>query len=634
MRTKRIIFSVAILAVCLVSTALFLLGYQYDNKYTYPRYPAEKGVTTLDTRRYEHDPFLYLLDGWAFYQDALLSPDEARVAAPNAYFYIGRYAGFDLGDVSRSPHGPGTYRMTVRTDGLERAYALELPVIYSKHRLWVNGELLQSAGYGEKIPQPEHWMATFTASGELEIVVAVEDERSLYSGMVYPPAFGSPERVGEALMTRLIVHAVGCAMALLIGLLCLLIGIGTRFARPYGALFVLCACLAAFSTYPFIQALALSGDGFALTQRFAHYLMFLSILWLQGKLCGLPKRLTYAACAVGALVCASVLIQPLISATRAGQLYAFGSALAAYKLLAAAYLLGAGAWAAWKQKPGSRALLLGLCAFGCALIVDRARPLYEPILFGWPVEHAGTLIALIAAGLLWRDTMRIYRDNAVLAERKKMVEFQLAARAEHLKLQQDYTTRTERLLHETRNHLIVLREYNQKDECGKLASYLDDLLKGGDVAPVSYTENELVNAMLGVQEARAKALEVYWEKDIGMIPKALPLEDADLSAILMNLLDNALDACEKLPREERWVRFEMRREHGILIVDCANAMGAPSGQRTTKAERGHGHGLAVIREAVNKYGGGIDIRHDAYAYSVKIKIPIPDDKVTQPEDRA
>lgn len=619
-----------LVAVTCLSAALFLLGYQYDNKYTFSRHPATRGVTVLDMERYEQRPFLYLLDGWAFYRDVWLTPKVVDGMTPDAYFYIGRYSGLDLGESSRSPYGVGTYRMQVLADENLRSYALETPKVYSQWQLWVNGTLLRSEYTGERplyfdpaSPQPDNRMVTFTAAGRIDILLAVSSENSLYSGMVYPPAFGSPESVGKTLTLRLLIHAGGCAVALLIGLLCLLVGIGTGFRRNYGALFLLCLCLAVFTTYPILQALGMYGDIWSLLQRFCHYGMFLLIIWLQGSLCEVSPKLTYGVCTAGALICLSVLLQPLVPAPRAGVLYAYGALLAYYKWLAAVYLLGVGVWAVWKNKPCSRALLAGFCVFGSALVIDRLRPLYEPILLGWPVELAGAALMFVIAGLLWQNTVRVYRDSAVLREWKKLTEFQLKARAEYARLQQEYILHTERLLHETRNHFVVLQSYNARDEREKLAAYLAKLLEDGDISPVSHTENELVNAILHIQLNRARLLNVYVELDPENVPPRLPLADADLSALLMNVLDNALEACAKLQEEERWLCLRLGGDGGVFFLECTNSAeaGVAMAEGSTKRSRGHGHGLSLLRETAARYGGTVQLERTDEEFYVRIFIP-------------
>lgn len=93
-----------ITAVILLSFAFFYYCYEKDNKYTRPRPYARDGVIWLEDQWYSRHPMFYLTDGWSFYQDKLLSPDEIADHTPDAYFYIGRYGGFDLGDREASPH--------------------------------------------------------------------------------------------------------------------------------------------------------------------------------------------------------------------------------------------------------------------------------------------------------------------------------------------------------------------------------------------------------------------------------------------------------------------------------------------------------------------------------------------------
>ena len=163
---------------------LFMSCYLYDNKYTRPRPPANMGVVRLDSGWYRKNPMFYLADGWSFYQGRLLPPDQIGDYAPDAYFYIGRYGGFDLGDPAGNPYGRGTYRTVILTDGPEREYALEMTPIYSRWRLWVNGKLVQSVGMGEPELNRSMSAVTFTARDRIEIVAEVEDQGHLYSGMV------------------------------------------------------------------------------------------------------------------------------------------------------------------------------------------------------------------------------------------------------------------------------------------------------------------------------------------------------------------------------------------------------------------------------------------------------------------
>ena len=76
----------------------------------------------------------------------------------------------------------------------------------------------------------------------------------------------------------------------------------------------------------------------------------------------------------------------------------------------------------------------------------------------------------------------------------------------------------------------------------------------------------------------------------------------DLCIALSNALDNAIEACEKIPDPTgRYLRLRIQQEENFLVLSVANPVVAPprkfgSLYRTEKADRErHGFGLRSIR---------------------------------------
>lgn len=199
-----------------------------------------------------------------FTRDGFFHLTRSAITRRTHIFISGATGGFDLGDPAGNPYGRGTYRTVILTDGPEREYALEMTPIYSRWRLWVNGKLVQSVGMGEPELNRSMSAVTFTARDRIEIVAEVEDQGHLYSGMVYPPAFGEPELVAGTSALRLLIHGAGCALALFIGALCLIIGVGSRFSRPYGLLALLCVCFFGSTAWPVFQVIGRGLNAFHL----------------------------------------------------------------------------------------------------------------------------------------------------------------------------------------------------------------------------------------------------------------------------------------------------------------------------------------------------------------------------------
>lgn len=597
-RWLPLLLALALAASCLICR----LCYRYDNKYTQYHPYVKLGVTEPDMAWYEENPFFFLADGWAFYQDKLLTPQEVAAHTPDAYFYIGRYGGFHLGDPDKDPHGQATYRMVVLLDGTPRQYALELPPVFSRWRLWINGALMQSVGMGDEgVPGRESAAAVFTASDKLEIIVSVEDGAGYYSGMVYPPALGSLAAVGRVLSARLLLHGIAAVLALALGLVCLIAGTLLRFAKPYRALTLLCLCLAGTTAGPVPDAFGLPWTG-SPGQRFCFYGVFLALAWIVGKVCGLPKKLQWTAAGVGLAVCAVMLFHPLLPLRSARQMLALSAALGLYKVLTALWILAVSAWALRRGKRGSAALLCGGAVFAGALVMDRLLPVYEPVYGGWFVELAGWAVLLLIGGAALWDTVALYRAEAVLRT-------ELAVRAEHARLQQDYVAQTREQLHESRGRFTRMTHYLDAGKLEELRSCLAELTPDGLADPGQYTGNSLVDAVLAVELARAQREDVYVDLDLAPLAEVLPYRDGDLTTILMNLLDNALEANQRLQSgEPRWLSLCIAQTEAGLEIACRNAAPPPDGETTSKADKAaHGFGLPLARRAAARYGGRLEI---------------------------
>ena len=620
----RLPFVPALLLAVTLTAAVCFLCYRGDNRYTYPRPQAGEGLIQLDMAWYDQNPLFYLVDGWEFYQDKLLSPEEAASHTPDAHFYLGRYGGFDLGDPAADPHGQGTYRLVLQTDGTPRTYAIELTEVYSAWRLWVNGALLQSVGMDdENAPTPENGMAVFTAAGDIEIVCAVRDDSGFYSGMVTPPALGSPERVGEMLDQRLIAHVSACAAAFAIGLLCALGALRDRLSRPAWALAFLCLCFGLTTVWPVFASLGLRAAFWSMAERLTYYLMFCALLWMQGRTCPLPRRITWPAYGVGAAMCVLTLVQPLLPVRTALPLYVISEFLTAYKWFVALWLVATSAWALARGLRYSRAQMVGACILATAMVMDRLLPVHEPVVFGWFPEMAGGALVLIAAGIVWYDTVRLYRESAALRARQELAEVRLAACAAQDKLQREYVRATRERLHESRSRLTLIRHYLDAGALGRLSAYLDELAPSiGTAGAGDYTGHGLIDAILSIELSRAHEAGVYTELDAEPLPEALPISDDDLTALLMNMLDNAVEACARLPEDgEKWLALSILREGDDLSFICRNASPPPGRGPTAKPDKlAHGFGLRRIRAVAVKYGGMAAIEQDEESFSLTVKI--------------
>lgn len=104
-----------------------------------------------------------------------------------------------------------------------------------------------------------------------------------------------------------------------------------------------------------------------------------------------------------------------------------------------------------------------------------------------------------------------------------------------------------------------------------------------------------------------------------------PFEDSELGTVLGNLLDNAIEACQKCREENRFIHLNIRNVKKIFILQMENSsIKEPKRSRdgrflTDKADTSaHGMGVEQVKRIVRKYGGDIEFRYDSEHFEVNI----------------
>ena len=142
--------------------------------------------------------------------------------------------------------------------------------------------------------------------------------------------------------------------------------------------------------------------------------------------------------------------------------------------------------------------------------------------------------------------------------------------------------------------------------------------------------NRLVDDIVNLELSRATAAGVDVDSRIA-VPPELPYEEIDLASLLMNLLDNAIEACARVPAGERCVRLGILAAQGSLIVSVSNpAAKAPltaenGSLRTTKSDADlHGYGTAIVKKIAEKYDGVTDFTYEDGVFTAKVMLALPE----------
>lgn len=555
----------------------------------------------------------------------MLSPGSFDGQQP-AYIYLGQYGGFESGNVNASPHGYATYRLRILLPDQSKEYALELPEIYTASRIWINGQPVHSLGDVESPnaePKTQTGLITFQAEKEAEIVIWAADYTHYYSGMVYPPAFGDVTSVSNLLSFRFLRTCIMVVSAFTIGLMYLLIGLRTGSERRHMTLFALASIF--FGTYVMYPLLHTFGAGYwsySLEDVSFHLFLFF-LAALHCSLCNIKGRSQKVVLAISGIVAVLSLVIPrLILRSNLDAMLIYSACIDGYKFLLFSWLITT---ALLNKEPGETMdgpLLAGLCVMAVALLFQGWLPLFEPIRLGWQPENAGFVLILLLAAGLWFDTVNAYAGRAALAENVRLMKKQFSLQEENYRIITGNFEEVRRMRHDLRHHLHTIQELAKEQHYEELETYLNGFEYHTEQAtrPI-LCENQAANAIFNYYQQLAVQKKVPLEWKVSL-PSILKLEGWNLGILFGNLIENALEACEKLPEEERIVIVCSRIFEGNLLITVKNSW---NGQLLTTGEQiysskheGFGIGLSSVRSLVETCHGQFYLNPDGELFEVSI----------------
>ena len=605
----------AAMFVLAVFACLFL--YQFDNKYTAANPKGENGLLTLSEQSINENPIIFLVEGWEYYSGRLLAPaDFQRPQTPDAYIFIGQYGGFD--GMSAKPHGSASYRLTIQIPPHPDTYLLELPEIFSAYRAYVNGTLVQAMGQ----PEPEQYTpktgnrtVRIQAEGRIEILIAVSDFSHLYSGLVYPPAFGQPEAVNSLLSARLIFRSIFLAFALAIGVIALLVGIAGRTNRLSLLFSLLCLFFVGYTSYPVIKTLTSAFYPFYTIENVSFCAMLVTVFLLQKSVYGKMRKRDWLFIVIGALMCLFSLLLPFLLTGGSLQIIAaYSYSVTAYQWITAAYLTVSAVRTA-TGRTRSKTLLYGILIFDVALIMDRLLPFHEPIVTGWFPEFASFALVLCVGTVIAKEVKEKYKDSTILEERANSMERLAEIQQTNFELLRERIEETKTARHDLRHHFVMIEGFLQARDFENLEAYVQKFQDSiRPVQPISYSKNPIINVLIHHYAMLAEKENIRLTLKLE-ITGEIKVSEVDLCSLLSNLLENGLEACKRQKTGERFITLSMGQKPSMLSIRMENSTQANLTQHggmflSSKGQNRKGYGLDSIHSIAKRHAGDTEFKYD------------------------
>lgn len=204
----------------------------------------------------------------------------------------------------------------------------------------------------------------------------------------------------------------------------------------------------------------------------------------------------------------------------------------------------------------------------------------------------------------------------------------------HLKLQKDYyeeleqnQTQIRRFRHDMNNHLSTIKSLFEDGDMTGASAYFAAIESQVAARSRVFCKNGIMNAVLNAKYnlAVSKDIDCFFHIDL---PEVIAIDPVSLCSIFANTLDNAIEACVKIPNShERFISVKARvSEQGYFSYEIENAKANDIVKRkgrylSDKEEKQfHGLGLLSVKETVEKYEGMIDISYTEDIFRIVILI--------------
>lgn len=170
------------------------------------------------------------------------------------------------------------------------------------------------------------------------------------------------------------------------------------------------------------------------------------------------------------------------------------------------------------------------------------------------------------------------------------------------------------LKHDMKHHLMMISSMFHSGKQEELTDYLEKVIQITDINLLPYGRNYTISVITGFFSRLAEENQIKFECEVNA-PQNLSLDSTELTALLGNMWQNAIEACEALPVEKRFIKTTIVYKEEKLVIRCENSFDGSlklteeNELLSTKGE-GHGQGIKNIKRLAGKSGGFCYFEHD------------------------
>ena len=232
--------------------------------------------------------------------------------------------------------------------------------------------------------------------------------------------------------------------------------------------------------------------------------------------------------------------------------------------------------------------------------------------------------------LMWenlRNALDAMEKNARLEADISAINRSLDLQRKHFQEFSQSAEETRRMRHDLRHQIVAIKGLIKDGKEEAALEYIDLLSTTiPSISEMLICDNAVVNSLAVYYLAQAEAEGILCDMKMAVPPVVGDIPDADLSIIVGNLLENAMEACMYVEPDKRFikVRCNTTPKRFTLVIDNSfdGELQVSSGDFYSRKRRGFGVGIASVRSVVGKYDGSMKYETESGIFKTSLYVKL------------
>ena len=230
------------------------------------------------------------------------------------------------------------------------------------------------------------------------------------------------------------------------------------------------------------------------------------------------------------------------------------------------------------------------------------------------------MFCIVFADFYFLYFTKFVQENSELKLKLKLFEQQSILQYEYYASQEGKYNEAVKILHDVNKHLKMIEEIYEYNETGKAREYakkIEKMLK--PLVLKEYTNNPILNILLNDKKKNAALQNTQFDLEIGNIELNF-MEPVEITTVFGNLLDNAMEACEKSANKK--INMKLDTYNDFVFIQISNTTNGQTkwndGRPISQKGDNHGIGLINVENIIKKYNGSMILEEKNFVFKCSI----------------